>query len=125
MSRLSSTGTSFCSRPSLANLIASCFSRAARFLKLSKSAVVRSRRSQFSSARAARSLSSVKLLRGHRRRLNQHQRFGGGGRLGDWRLLFSVHVGFFIGVGFPFHKFNAVRIDYSWLPGNLPIRASN
>src|SRR5882724_122395 len=39
--------------------MASIFSRAARFLKLSKSAVVRSRRSQFSSALAARFLRSA------------------------------------------------------------------
>ena len=58
ISKLSSTGSSFCSSAALADCAASMRSRAARFLKFSKSAVVRSRRSQFSSALAARVFSS-------------------------------------------------------------------
>ena len=123
MSRLSSTGTSFCSKPSLAYLIASCFSRAARFLKLSKSAVVRSKRSQFSSARAARALSSASCSG-----VTVAGSTGTRGSAAAGGAALAVAFQFarwlvFIGVGFPFHKFNAVRIDYSWLPGNPPNRA--
>ena len=41
ISKLSTTGISFCNRVSFANFTASCRSRAARFRKLSKSAAVR------------------------------------------------------------------------------------
>jgi len=51
-------GSSFSIKAAAANCAVSMRSRAARFLKFSKSAVVRSSRSQFSSARAARVLSS-------------------------------------------------------------------
>ena len=53
MSKLSNAGISFSSNEALAKRIASWRSRAARFLKFSRSAVARSKRSQCSSALAA------------------------------------------------------------------------
>ena len=118
MSRLSSIGTSFRNRFSLAYLIASCFSRAARFLKLSKSALVRSKRSQFSSARAARSLSSFNcsgVTVDGSTGSSDSEAAGGAAASGCFSGCALV---FFIRVGFRFHNFNSVRIDYPRLRGN-------
>ena len=117
MSRFSSTGNSFWSKPSLAYLIASCFSRAARFLKLSKSAVVRSKRSQFSSARPARSLSSancsgvtVAASTG-----TSGSAAGASGVAGSFSICTFVR---FMGHDFLVYNLNALRIDDSWASGN-------
>ncbi len=121
MSRLSSTGTSFWSKLSLAYLIASCFSRAARFLKLSKSAdgaqqafpvLVRPGRPLFEFRQ---------LLRGHCRRLDGHQWFRRSEGFGPCRLLFNVRVGFLHRHGMPVQNLNAGRISDGWQGGNLDV----
>src|ERR1035438_1429190 len=99
--------------------MASCFSRAARFLKLSKSAVVRSKRSQFSSALPARSLSSANCTGLRVAASTGTSGSGAAGGSGVARSSSIFTLVRFIRHYFLDHNFNTVRIDESWPPGNI------